>query len=98
MPRARRRTAFLALAIAVAMSVLDGSIANTALPSIARDLHASPTASIWVVNGFQLAVTASLLAFASLGELRGAAKIYRVGCGCSSPVRSAARSRARCRC
>jgi MFS transporter, DHA2 family, multidrug resistance protein len=69
----------LALAIAVAMSVLDGSIANTALPSIARDLHASPTASIWVVNGFQLAVTASLLAFASLGELRGPAKVYRVG-------------------
>ena len=61
------------------MAVLDGSIANTALPSIARDLHASPTASIWVVNGFQLAVTASLLVFASLGELRGPSKIYRLG-------------------
>ncbi len=71
--------AFVALAIAVAMSVLDGSIANTALPSIARDLGASPTASIWVVNGFQLAVTASLFAFASLGDLRGPAKVYRVG-------------------
>jgi DHA2 family multidrug resistance protein-like MFS transporter len=61
------------------MAVLDGSIANTALPTIARDLGASPAESIWVVNGFQLAVTASLLAFAALGQLRGPARVYRVG-------------------
>ncbi len=61
------------------MSVLDGSIANTALPTIARDLGASPAESIWVVNGFQLAVTASLLAFAALGQLRGPSRVYRAG-------------------
>lgn len=61
------------------MAVLDGTIANTALPTIARDLGASPTASIWVVNAFQLAVTATLFTFASLGQLRGAAHIYRIG-------------------
>lgn len=61
------------------MAILDGSIANTALPTIARELHASPSGSIWVVNGFQLAVTASLLTFASLGDLRGPARIYRFG-------------------
>ena len=61
------------------MSVLDGSIANTALPQIARDLHASPAASIWVVNGFQLAVTMSLLPFTALGQLRGPARVYRGG-------------------
>lgn len=61
------------------MAVLDGSIANTALPQIARDLHASPAASIWVVNGFQLAVTMSLLPFAALGQLRGPARVYRIG-------------------
>jgi len=63
------------------MSVLDGTIANTGLPTIARDMHASPTESIWVVNGFQLAVTASLLSFAALGQLRGPARVYRVGVG-----------------
>ena len=61
------------------MSVLDGTIANTALPTIARDLGASPAESIWVVNSFQLAVTASLLAFAALGQLRGPARVYRAG-------------------
>jgi MFS transporter, DHA2 family, multidrug resistance protein len=61
------------------MAVLDGSIANTALPTIARELRASPAESIWVVNGFQLAVTASLLAFAALGRLRGPSRVYRAG-------------------
>ena len=61
------------------MAVLDGSIANTALPRIARDLHASPAASIWVVNGFQLAVTMSLLGFAALGQQRGPVRVYRFG-------------------
>jgi MFS transporter, DHA2 family, multidrug resistance protein len=61
------------------MAVLDGTIANTALPTIARDLGAAPAESIWVVNGFQLAVTASLLAFAALGQLRGPSRVYRAG-------------------
>jgi DHA2 family multidrug resistance protein-like MFS transporter len=61
------------------MAVLDGSIANTALPTIARELGASPAESIWVVNGFQLAITSSLLTFAALGQLRGPSRVYRAG-------------------
>jgi DHA2 family multidrug resistance protein-like MFS transporter len=67
------------MALATTMAVLDGTIANTALPAIARDVGASPAASIWVVNGFQLAVAASLLAFAALGRLRGPSRVYRAG-------------------
>jgi DHA2 family multidrug resistance protein-like MFS transporter len=76
---AARRIAYISLAISIFMAVLDGSIANTALPQIARDLHATPAASIWVVNGFQLAVTMSILPFAALGQARGPARIYRIG-------------------
>jgi DHA2 family multidrug resistance protein-like MFS transporter len=61
------------------MAVLDGTIANTALPTIARELRASPAESIWIVNGFQLAVAASTLAFAALGQLHGPARVYRAG-------------------
>ncbi len=49
------------------MASLDTSIANTALPTIAADLNASPAASVWVVNAYQLALVVSLLPFASLG-------------------------------
>ena len=65
--------------MAIAMSVLDGQIANTALPTIARDLGSSPVESIWVVNAFQLAVTATILSFAALGQLRGPGRVYRAG-------------------
>ena len=63
------------------MAVLDSSIANVALPTISHELHASPTESIWIVNGFQIAVTATLFAFASLGEIIGYANVYRTGIG-----------------
>ncbi len=74
-PRERWR-AMLAVAIAVSMSVLVTSIANIALPTIARDMHASPSASIWVVNAYQLAVTVTLLPFASMGDIYGHRKVY----------------------
>ena len=32
------------------MAVMDGAIANVALPTIAQDLHASPALSIWIVK------------------------------------------------
>ncbi len=79
LPLPRRRTAYIALALATSMAVIDGSIANTALPTIARDLQASPAASIWIVNGFQLAVAISLFSLASLGQLRGASRTYGAG-------------------
>jgi DHA2 family multidrug resistance protein-like MFS transporter len=67
------------LAIAIAMAVLDGAIANIALPSIARDLHVDPATSIWVVNAYQLAVTVSLLPMASLGDIYGYKRVYSIG-------------------
>lgn len=68
-----------ALMVATFMSVLDGTIANVALPTIARELGTTPAASIWVVNGFAIAVTATLFAFASLGGLIGYSRVYRAG-------------------
>ncbi len=77
-PRERVR-AMTTIAIAVAMSVLDSAIANIALPTIARELHATPAASIWVVNAYQLAVTVSLLPLASLGDIIGYRRVYWAG-------------------
>ncbi|HEY4067647.1 MAG TPA: MFS transporter [Burkholderiaceae bacterium] len=62
--------------IAVALSTLDTAIANTALPTIAADLHASPAASVWVINAFQLAVVATVLPLAALGDIIGHRRVY----------------------
>ncbi len=76
LPPSTRWVAMLAVGIAVCMSVLVGSIANVALPTIAQDLHATPAQSIWVVNAYQLAVTVTLLPFASLGDVYGHRRVY----------------------
>jgi MFS transporter, DHA2 family, multidrug resistance protein len=78
-PLPQRYWAILAIALGLTLAVLDGSIANVALPTIARDLDASPAASIWVVNAYQLSVTISLLPLASLGDIYGYRRVYRFG-------------------
>jgi MFS transporter, DHA2 family, multidrug resistance protein len=76
LPLRERRRAMLAVAVAIAMSVLVTSLANIALPTIARDMNATPAASIWVVNAYQLAVTVTLLPFASIGDIYGHRRVY----------------------
>ncbi len=78
-PIPQRYWAVLTIGLAVCMAVMDGAIANVALPSIARDVHASSSASIWVINAYQLAVTLTLLPLASLGEIYGFRRVYWVG-------------------
>jgi MFS transporter, DHA2 family, multidrug resistance protein len=75
----QRNWAILTIALGLVMAVMDGAIANVALPTIARDLDASPAFSIWIVNGYQLAITISLLPLASLGEIIGYRRVYLAG-------------------
>ena len=79
LPLTQRRWAVATFVLAIGMASLDGSIANTALPTIAADLHASPAASIWVVNAYQLALVMTLLPFASAGEIFGYRRVYLWG-------------------
>lgn len=76
---AQRRRAMLTLALAISVSVLGSSVANIALPSIARDLGVTPAASVWVVNAFQIAVMVALLPCSSLGDIYGYRRVYGIG-------------------
>src|SRR5689334_25428678 len=71
LPVPQRYWAMLTVGVALTMAVLDGAIANVALPTIARDLGTSPAASIRGVNAYQPAVTVSLLPLASPGDIYG---------------------------
>jgi DHA2 family multidrug resistance protein-like MFS transporter len=79
LPVPQRYWAMLVIALALTLAVLDSAIANVALPTIARTLHASSASSIWVVNAYQLAITISLLPLASLGDRIGYRRIYLGG-------------------
>ena len=73
------RRALLAILLAVSLGSLDTAIANTALPTIAADLQTTPAASIWIVNAYQMAIVATLLPFAALGDLWGPRKVFLGG-------------------
>ncbi|MCW5744647.1 MAG: MFS transporter [Alphaproteobacteria bacterium] len=79
LPTPRRYWAMAAMAIGLSMTVLNGSIANVALPAIAKDLDTTPARSIWIVNAFQIAVVVSLLPLASLGDVLGYRRVFRAG-------------------
>ncbi len=71
--------AILAALFAVSLGVLDGVIANLALPTIAADLGVSPSESIWIVNSYQISIVVSLLLFAALGDFLGYKRVYLSG-------------------
>lgn len=75
----RRLAAVVTIALGLTMAVLDGSIANLALPTLAGVFEVSAASSIWVVNAYQLAVTVTLLPLAALGEIVGFKRVYRLG-------------------
>ena len=57
LPLSKCYWAILATALGVGISVIDVTIANVALPTIACDLGTSPSATIWIVNAYQIAVS-----------------------------------------
>ncbi|WP_081050134.1 MFS transporter [Cupriavidus necator] len=79
LPQPQRTWAILTVFFGLIMAVLDGSIANIALPSISRELQADPSSTIWVVNAYQLTVTVCLLPLSSLGDILGYKRVYRAG-------------------
>ncbi|MYM87187.1 MFS transporter [Rugamonas sp. FT82W] len=79
LPPDARRWAMLSVAIGVSMASLDTAIANTALPAMAAQLHATPAAAVWIVNVYQLAMVATLLPFAALGEVAGYRRVCLFG-------------------
>lgn len=81
LPVPQRYGAILTIALGITMAVLDGVIANVALPTIARDLNASPAESIWIVNAYQIAIVISLLTLSFLGDMLGYRRVYQVGLG-----------------
>jgi DHA2 family multidrug resistance protein-like MFS transporter len=79
LPIPRRYWSVVSIWLALTMAVLDGAIANVALPTIARELAASPAMSVWIINAYQLTITVLLLPLAALGDRVGHKCIYIPG-------------------
>jgi len=79
LPIPARYWAIATIALGITMAVIDSAIANVALPTIATDLHTDPAFSIWIVNGYQLAIMISLLPLSSFGDIVGYRRVYLGG-------------------
>ena len=76
LPRTRRRVATAAVLASLVLVVIDGAVANVALPTIAGVLQAPAALSIWVVTGYQLALVIALLPCAAIGESLGYRRVF----------------------
>lgn len=79
LPPRQRYWAVAVIWIGLCMSVLDSSIANVALPTLAHQLDATASASIWVINAYQLGMVMLLLPLAACGEMLGYRRVYMTG-------------------
>ena len=82
LPMPERRLAMVVIVLGIFVAVLDGSIMNLALPTVAKSLNVTPSEAIWVVNAYQLGTLGLLLPLAALGERVGYRKVYLVGMVC----------------
>jgi EmrB/QacA subfamily drug resistance transporter len=78
---ASRWTALILLSAAFLMVILDQTIVNVALPTIASDLRFSPSKLSWVVNAYLISFAGLLLLAGRLGDLVGRKPVFLAGLG-----------------
>lgn len=79
LPGPERRVALIVVMLGTLLAVIDTTMINIALPSIARDLNVSPSRAVWVLSLFQVVCAATLLVCASLSELISRRWLYMAG-------------------
>ena len=79
LPKPRRYVAIAAMSCGSALVILDGGVANVALPTIAHDLHVDQSSIVSVVTIYQVMLVMLLLPFAGLGEKIGLKTTYQAG-------------------
>ena len=65
----RRRQILLVLCLSLLIVVIDNTILNTALPTLARVLHAGTSALQWITDAYTLCFAALLIPAGALGDI-----------------------------
>lgn len=73
------RSALGVVLLGASLVTLDISMTSTVLPELTRELGVTPANAIWAVNAYYLAVIASLLPLAALGEVVGHRRMFLAG-------------------
>src|ERR1700712_4447822 len=80
MPRTPNKPLILVTVCLAALTInLDTTIVNVALPHLATSLHAGTSSLLWIVDGYNLAFAALVLAMGSLSDRFGRRPALLVG-------------------
>ncbi|HUK39005.1 MAG TPA: DHA2 family efflux MFS transporter permease subunit [Methanomicrobiales archaeon] len=79
LPPARKRLLLGVVALASFMGALDATIVNISIPAISASLGARLGLVSWVLVGYLLVLSATLLLFGRLGDLRGFRPVFLGG-------------------
>jgi MFS transporter, DHA2 family, methylenomycin A resistance protein len=77
--RSSPRAVLVVMCVGYFLVLLDVTIVNVALPSIASGLGASVSGLQWVVDGYALALAALMLAGGTIGDLHGHKRVVLTG-------------------
>jgi EmrB/QacA subfamily drug resistance transporter len=75
----RRSLLFASLIIQTAMIFFDASALSVALPSIQRDIGASDTGVIWIVNAYLLGLASFVVAGGRAADVFGTRRLFAIG-------------------
>lgn len=79
LPTPRRYYAAATVLTGISLAVLDSTIANVALPTIAADLNTSSASVVWVINAYNLTLVMMILPVAALAERVGFRRVFGAG-------------------
>ena len=79
MTKAQQRWTLIATILGSAMTFIDGTVVNVALPALQAELHATITDVQWVVEAYALFLGALILVGGSMGDQIGRKRVFLFG-------------------
>jgi EmrB/QacA subfamily drug resistance transporter len=79
MSRSKKVLAFISLAIACFLTVLDGTIVNVSLPTMAKYFGTDITGISWVSTAYLIPFSALLINFSKIADIFGRKKLFLIG-------------------
>lgn len=75
----KKSLAFIAIDIACFLTVLDSTIVNVSLPSMAKYFNTTTTGISWVSTAYLIAFSALLINFSKIADIFGRKKLFLIG-------------------
>jgi len=91
--KTQRWSLLLTVAAGLLLIPLDNSVLYTALPTLPKELGATPLQGLWIINAYPLVMAGLLLGAGTLGDRLGHRRMFLIGLVISVSPRCWPRSR-----